>query len=291
MLGLESSATRTCTCRWWRASTCASAPTRRARSRSRRWRRWARRTRRRWRRDSKAAGPTTCCSSASARRVFDHAPAACTHSSRFNPQQRPPGRSDYPGARVGALDAHLPVVRRAAVPDRRLPDLRRRGRLDLQRKSIDSLHARSRCDDATRLSLLGTLLDGLRITLFRRPSSPKRARARLRAGRARRAADRENPLEALSRAHARLLRPRAKGLPGRRRAATEWAYVPHFYYTPASTSTPPARSPSTSPGRAPPCAKRRWPARPRRDAYLKMLGVWQPLEVRHRSAGRSPAST
>ena len=73
-------------------------------------------------------------------------------------------------------------------------------------------------DDATRLFLLGTLLDGLRTTLFRQTQFAEFELRVPRAGRARRAADRREPVEAVSQDRPRLLRPRQEGLPGRRPA-------------------------------------------------------------------------
>ena len=58
--------------------------------------------------------------------------------------QRTLRRPDDARARVGAFDAHVPVARRAALPDGGLPDLRRRGGVDVQREPADSLHARAR---------------------------------------------------------------------------------------------------------------------------------------------------
>ena len=136
-------ATRTCTCRWSRASTCASRPTRRGPSR------WTR-----WRRSGKAY---TDALQQGLRQPLDRLPAVdgeavgrlLDRRVRRAPVsaaelQRALRRPDDAGARVGALDAHVPVARGAALPDRRLPDLRRRGGVDVQREPADSLHARPR---------------------------------------------------------------------------------------------------------------------------------------------------
>ena len=123
------------------------------------------------------------------------------------------------------------VEQDAAVSDGRLPDLRRRGRVDVQRGAADPLHAEGRSrDPTTRLSLLGNYLENVKGTVFRQTQF---AEFELRIHEM---AEQGEPLtgetlvEALSGDRAQVLRPRQKRLPGRRLRAHEWAFIPHFYY-------------------------------------------------------------
>ena len=135
-------------------------------------------------------------------------------------------------------------------------------------------------DDATRLFLLGTLLDGLRTTLFRQAQFAEFELAFHEQ------AERGEPLtgENLSKLYLQIARDyygdSSKGTSICRiddLLAVEWAYVPHFYSdfyvyqyaTSMVASTSLARAvreeaasvgPSSAPGKT-----------PRRDAYLKML--------------------
>ena len=69
---------------------------------------------------------------------------------------------------LGPHDAELLLEQDAAVPARRLSDLRRRGRVDVQRGAADRLHAQDRSrTTTTRLSLLGNYLENIKGTVFR----------------------------------------------------------------------------------------------------------------------------
>ena len=82
--------------------------------------------------------------------------------------QRQVHRHEHGGARARAHDAELPVEQDAAVPPRELPDLRRRGRVDVQRGAAHRLHAEDdQGSDNTRLSLLGNYLENIKGTVFR----------------------------------------------------------------------------------------------------------------------------
>jgi oligoendopeptidase F len=133
-------------------------------------------------------------------------------------------------------------------------------------------------DDATRLFLLGTLLDGLRTTLFRQTQFAEFELAFHEQ------AERGEPLtgENLSALYLKIARDYyghdKKVCQVDDLLAIEWAYVPHFYYdfyvyqyaTSMVASTSLARaalSENKANGPGSPDAA----ARPRRDAYLKML--------------------
>ena len=132
-------------------------------------------------------------------------------------------------------------------------------------------------DDATRLYLLGTLLDGLRTTLFRQTQFAEFELAFHEQ------AERGEPLtgENLSKRYLEIARQYYGHDKGICRVedvlAVEWAYVPHFYYDfyvyqyatsmVASTSLARAvREEAASAAKAGAGAKT-----PRKDAYLKML--------------------
>ena len=135
-------------------------------------------------------------------------------------------------------------------------------------------------DDATRLFLLGTLLDGLRTTLFRQTQFAEFELAFHEQ------AERGEPLtgENLSQRYLKIARDyyghdkQGKRLPGRRRARRSSGRTCR---TSITTSTCTSTRPAWSPRRRwrGPCARRpRRPPRrgqtgktPRRDAYLKML--------------------
>jgi oligoendopeptidase F len=131
-------------------------------------------------------------------------------------------------------------------------------------------------DDATRLFLLGTLLDGLRTTLFRQTQF---ADFELRFHEQ---AERGEPLtgENLSKLYLEIAREyygHAKNVcQVDDLLAIEWAYVPHFYYgfyvyqyaTSMVASTSLARAVREEVAAGGPAGKA-----PRRDAYLKMLSA------------------
>jgi oligoendopeptidase F len=131
-------------------------------------------------------------------------------------------------------------------------------------------------DDATRLFLLGTLLDGLRTTLFRQTQFAEFELAFHEQ------AERGEPLtgENLSKLYLKI----ARDMYGHDKKvcqvddllAIEWAYVPHFYYdfyvyqyaTSVVASTSLARAVRAEAKEANKTGKT-----PRRDAYLKMLSA------------------
>jgi oligoendopeptidase F len=129
-------------------------------------------------------------------------------------------------------------------------------------------------DDATRLFLLGTLLDGLRTTLFRQTQF---AEFELKFHQQ---AERGEPLtgENLSKLYLEIARDyyghAKKVCTVDDLLAVEWAYVPHFYYdfyvyqyaTSMVASTSLARAVREEAAAAKTTGKT-----PRRDAYLKML--------------------
>ncbi len=129
-------------------------------------------------------------------------------------------------------------------------------------------------DDATRLYLLGTLLDGLRTTLFRQTQFAEFELAFHEQ------AERGEPLtgENLSKRYLEIARQYYGHDKGICRVedllAVEWAYVPHFYYdfyvyqyaTSMVASTSLARAVREEAAKAGTGGKH-----PRRDAYLKML--------------------
>jgi len=129
-------------------------------------------------------------------------------------------------------------------------------------------------DDATRLFLLGTLLDGLRTTLFRQTQFAEFELAFHEQ------AERGEPLtgENLSKLYLQIARDyygHAKNVcQVDDLLAIEWAYVPHFYYdfyvyqyaTSMVASISLARAVREEAAAAGPAGKT-----PRRDAYLKML--------------------
>jgi len=136
-------------------------------------------------------------------------------------------------------------------------------------------------DDATRLYLLGTLLDGLRTTLFRQTQFAEFELAFHEQ------AERGEPLtgENLSKLYLKIARtyygheqqPSKTVCQVDDLLAIEWAYVPHFYYdfyvyqyaTSMVASTALARAIREEASKAAPGGGA--PATPRRDAYLKML--------------------
>jgi len=138
-------------------------------------------------------------------------------------------------------------------------------------------------DDPTRLYLLGTLLDGLRTTLFRQTQFAEFELAFHEQ------AERGEPLtgENLSKLYLKIARtyyghdqqqPSKTVCQVDDLLAIEWAYVPHFYYdfyvyqyaTSMVASTALARAIREEAAQAPAAAGGS-PATPRRDAYLKML--------------------
>ena len=138
-----SCATRTCTCRWSRASTCASSPTRRGRSRWTRWRRSGRRTPMR-------------CSKGFDSRWTDYLPSTGKRSGAYStgvygvhPYQLLNFNGRYEDLTTLAHESghsmHTFLSHAgAALSDRRLFDLRRRGGVDVQREPADSHDARPR---------------------------------------------------------------------------------------------------------------------------------------------------
>ncbi|HEY8923698.1 MAG TPA: oligoendopeptidase F [Polyangia bacterium] len=133
-------------------------------------------------------------------------------------------------------------------------------------------------DDATRLYLLGALLDGLRTTLFRQTQFAEFELAFHEQ------AERGEPLtgENLSKLYLEIARTYyghdQKVCQVDDLLAIEWAYVPHFYYdfyvyqyaTSMVASTALARAIREEASKAA-AAGGGAPATPRRDAYLKML--------------------
>src|SRR5262249_2316559 len=134
-------------------------------------------------------------------------------------------------------------------------------------------------DDATRLFLLGTLLDGLRTTLFRQTQFAEFELAFHEQ------AERGEPLtgENLSQLYLKIARDyyghdkqRGQGGQVDDLLGIEWAYVPHFYYdfyvyqyaTSMVASTSLARAVREE---AETAQKTKTGKTPRRDAYLKML--------------------
>jgi len=127
-------------------------------------------------------------------------------------------------------------------------------------------------DDATRLFLLGTLLDGLRTTLFRQTQF-----AEFELG-FHEQAERGEPLtgENLSARYLELTRVyyghAQKVCQVDDALATEWAYVPHFYYDFYVYQYATSMVASTSLARAV-REEARTGKTARRDAYLKMLSA------------------
>ncbi len=127
-------------------------------------------------------------------------------------------------------------------------------------------------DDATRLSLLGTLLDGLRTTLFRQTQF-----AEFELG-FHEQAERGEPLtgENLSKRYLELARfyygHAQKVCQVDEVLATEWAYVPHFYYNFYVYQYATSMVASTALARAV-REEARAGKTARRDAYLQMLSA------------------
>jgi len=127
-------------------------------------------------------------------------------------------------------------------------------------------------DDATRLFLLGTLLDGLRTTLFRQTQFAEFELAFHEQ------AERGEPLtgENLSKRYLELARVyyghTQKVCQVDEVLATEWAYVPHFYYNFYVYQYATSMIASTSLARAV-REEARAGKTARRDAYLKMLSA------------------
>ena len=265
------SATRTCTCRWSRASTCASSPTRRAtitldalaplgqgvpRGAAAR--------------GSTAAGPTTC------RRPGKRSGAYSTGVYGVHPYQLLNFNGRYEDLTTLAHEsghsmhtflshaaqpyptADYPIFV-AEVASTFNENLLIHFMLDRAKDDADPAvpagHAAGRAaDDAV-------------------PADPvRRVRAGdSRAGRARRAADRREPVEAVSQDRARLLRPRQEASA---RSTICWPSSGPTSRTSITTSTSTSTPPAWSP-------RRRWRGRcgrrsttgktARRDAYLKML--------------------
>ena len=135
-------------------------------------------------------------------------------------------------------------------------------------------------DDATRLFLLGTLLDGLRTTLFRQTQFAEFELAFHEQ------AERGEPLtgENLSKLYLAIARQYYGHAPTTKDSkrvcevedllAIEWAYVPHFYYDFYVYQYATSMVASTSLARAvreEAAAAKQTGKTPRRDAYLKML--------------------
>ena len=126
-------------------------------------------------------------------------------------------------------------------------------------------------DDATRLFLLGTLLDGLRTTLFRQTQFAEFELAFHEQ------AERGEPLtgENLSKLYLKIARDYyghdKKVCQVDDLLAIEWAYVPHFYYDFYVYQYATSMVASTSLARAVREEAKTRQDRRRRDAYLKML--------------------
>ena len=130
-------------------------------------------------------------------------------------------------------------------------------------------------DDATRLFLLGTLLDGLRTTLFRQTQFADFELAFHEQ------AERGEPLtgENLSKLYLKIARDYyghgKKVCQVDDLIAIEWAYVPHFYYNFYVYQYATSMVASTSLARAvrDEAKSRQCPTTTRRDAFLKMLSA------------------
>ena len=131
---------------------------------------------------------------------------------------------------LGPHDALLPLEQDAAVPARRLPDLRRRGGVDVQRGAAHRPHAQDRSRTMRRsLSLLGNYLEGIKGTVFRQTQF---AEFELRMHEM---AEKGEPLtgDALSKLYAditqEVLRPRQGRVHRRRLHRARVGFIPHFY--------------------------------------------------------------
>ena len=181
---------------------------------------------------------------------------------------------DDAGARVGALDAHVPVATRAQpYPTADYPIFVAEVASTFNENLLIHYMLDRAKDDATRLFLLGTLLDGLRTTLFRQTQFAEFELAIHEQAERGEPLTGENLSTALSQDRARLLRARQEGAV---RSTICWRSSGPTCRTSITTSTSTSTRPAWSPRRRwrAPCARSAKAATgktPRRDAYLKML--------------------
>ena len=144
--------------------------------------------------------------------------------------QRQVHRRQHAGPRAGPHDAELLLEQDAALSAGELPDLRRRGRVHVQRDAAHRLHARDNIkDDDTRLSLLGNYLENIKGTVFRQTQF---AEFELRMHEM---AQKGQPIT--GDALAKLYMDITKKYYGHDQGvcivddyiANEWSYIPHFY--------------------------------------------------------------
>ena len=139
------------------------------------------------------------------------------------------GRRLHDGARDGALDAHHPVARDAAVHLFGLHDLRRRGAVDAERGAAARVHARA-LDGSDRADRAAAARDRQHHRHVLHAGDVRRLRAaRAPAGRAGPADHGRDPDRDLHAAAEGLLRRRDRHEPF---TGITWARIPHFFNSP-----------------------------------------------------------
>ena len=145
--------------------------------------------------------------------------------------QRQVQRHEHGGARARAHDAELPVEQDAAVPPGQLPDLRRRGRLDVQRGAADRLHAEDRSRTTTRGCRCSAAISRTsRARSSARRSSPSSSCASTRWPRRGSRSPARRSTSCISRSRASTTATTRTSAACRTTSRHEWAFIPHFYY-------------------------------------------------------------
>ena len=145
--------------------------------------------------------------------------------------QRQVHRRQHAGARARPHDAELLLEQDAAVPARRLSDLRRRGRVDVQRGAAHRPHARRRSrTTTTRLSLLGNYLENIKGTVFRQTQFAEFELRMHEMAEKGRADHRRRARQAVSRTSRKKYYGHDQGVcVVDDYVAHEWSFIPHFY--------------------------------------------------------------